>query len=150
MVLLFVFMALFGAWFGPPPTTSDTSKPTTPAPSQPIREESATDAKRLVARGLVRDNERGVTADDLIAKPNPRGDGMLVYVAESRFDGVLRPLVWMVIEDQAYPLNSPSKGVTPSLPWPREGPEAVWKRTGLDPYSAGEAIDIVFGPDWEK
>ena len=50
----------------------------------------------------------------------------------------------MVIDGQAFPLNGPTKKITPNLPWPREAPESTWKKTRLDKYSATEAIKLVF------
>jgi hypothetical protein len=45
-----------------------------------------------------------------------------------------------------YVLNSSSKRVTPSLPWPRDADEASWNKTGVNKYNgASEAIDILFG-----
>lgn len=62
------------------------------------------------------------------------------------FLGVERYVIWMVIGGNVYPLNSPSKMVSPSLPWPREALEATWKKTNLSPYSAAsDAIEIIFG-----
>ncbi len=81
---------------------------------------------------------------DLRSKDNPKSEGIFVYVPQDRFYGVKRNFIWLVIEGQAYPLNGPSKKLTPSLTWPREAPEAVWDKTGLNPYVATEAIEIVF------
>jgi hypothetical protein len=84
----------------------------------------------------------------LRSRPNPKGDGTFVYVPKTRFYGVERKVVWLVIDNQAYPLNGATRGtVTPRLAWPREAPAAVWQRTGLDPYWAAEANGIVFGTE---
>lgn len=91
-------------------------------------------------------NKLAVEASALKSRPNPKGEGTFVYVPQTRFHGVERMVIWLVIDNQAYPLNGATKGsVTPSLPWPREAPESVWAKTGLSPYSPGEANEIVFG-----
>ncbi len=91
-------------------------------------------------------NKLGIEASALKSRPNPNGEGTFVYVPETRFHGVERKVIWLVIDGQAYPLNGATKGsVTPGLPWPREAPEALWARTRLSPYMASEAIGIVFG-----
>lgn len=84
--------------------------------------------------------------EDLRSMPNPKGRGTFVYCPRTDFGGVERLVIWLVLEGQAYPLNGATKGsVTPSISWPREATEAQWSTTGLDPYSASEAIRIVFG-----
>lgn len=101
------------------------------------------------ARGLViqslESNKFEVGGAEFKTKPNTRGEGIFVYDPRTNFRGVERHLIWLVIDDQAYPLNSPSKQLTPSLKWPREARPKVWKKTGLDPFQAGPAIKSVFG-----
>ena len=93
-------------------------------------------------------NKLGVNTSDLRSLPNPKGEGTFVYVPKTRFHGVERNVIWLVIEGRAYPLNGATKGsVTPGLPWPREAPEQIWARTGLVASSPTEAIKIVFGDD---
>lgn len=92
-------------------------------------------------------NKLGVSASDLREKPNPKGDGVFVYVPKTRFSGVERFVIWMVIDGQAYPLNGATKDVTPNLKWPREAPDSVWRRTNIDRFMASEAIEIVFGKE---
>ncbi len=100
------------------------------------------------ARGIViqalEPNNLGVGGAEFKTKPNPKGKGVFVYDPRTRFHGVQRFLVWLVLNDVAYPLNGPSKNLTPSLKWPREASKAEWKKTGLDPYLATESIRIVF------
>ena len=98
-----------------------------------------------VARALT--GTLGVVASDLHTKPNQVGDGTFVYVPETRFSGVERYLLWMVLDGKAYPINGESKNVTPSLSWPRDAPDDVWSKTRLSPSSATHAIEIVFGHD---
>ena len=77
--------------------------------------------------------------------PNPKGEGTFVYVPQTRYLGVERYVIWLVIENRAFALNGATKTITPSLPWPREAPDDLWQRTGLEKFSATEAIQIVFG-----
>lgn len=101
-------------------------------------------AINLVSKA-VEQNKLGVTAKDLVTKMNPKGEGTFVYIPQTRFSGVERYVIWMVVDSKAFSLNSPSKMVTPSLPWPREGEEATWNKTGIDKFSgASEAIKIIF------
>ena len=91
-------------------------------------------------------NKLGIKVEDLRSLPNPRGQGTFVYCPTTRFSGVERKVLWLVLNGQAFPLNGATKGsVTPSLPWPREVPEEEWGATGLDPYFPSEALKIVFG-----
>ena len=110
------------------------------------RESSTATAEiRVVAQRLA-GNKLGIEVEDLRSLPNPRGQGTFVYCTTTRFSGVERYVIWLVLGDQAFPLNGATKGsVTPSLPWPREAPAEQWKATGLDPYSPSEALAIVFG-----
>ena len=98
--------------------------------------------------GVSRDlgiNHLGIEASHLSEKPNPKGEGTFVYASQTRYSGVERFVIWLVIENRAFPLNGATKDITPSLPWPREAPDDLWQRTGLDKFSATEAIRIVFG-----
>lgn len=90
-------------------------------------------------------NELSVRQTDLAEMANPNGDGIFVYVANTSFSGVERYLVWMVLDGQVYALNGATKDVTPNLDWPRDAPTGTWERTGLDKFSATEAVSIVFG-----
>ncbi len=100
---------------------------------------------RVVAQHLA-GNKLGIVAEDLRSLPNPRGEGTFVYCPTTRFSGVERKVIWLVLENEAIPLNGATKGsVTPLLPWPRDVPKEQWSATGLDPYSPSEALEIVFG-----
>ena len=90
-------------------------------------------------------NHLGIEASHLSEKTNPKGEGTFVYASQTRYSGVERFVIWLVIENRAFPLNGATKDITPSLPWPREAPDDLWQRTGLDKFSATEAIRIVFG-----
>ena len=101
------------------------------------------------ARGVViqalEPNELGVGGREFNTKPNPNGEGVFVYDSRHRFNGIERKLIWIVLDDTAYPLNGPSKKITPFLGWPRDVDSQLWKKTGLSPYMATAAIEIVFG-----
>ena len=90
-------------------------------------------------------NTLNVNASDLRAVGNSKGEGVFIYVPKTRFRGVERYIIWMVIDGRAYALNGPTKKVTPSLPWPRNAPQDAWKKTRLNMYMATEAIELVFG-----
>ena len=102
-------------------------------------------ARGIVIQALTMPNNLGVGGREFRTKLNPKGEGVFVHDPRTRFSGVKRNLIWLVIDDTAYPLNGPSKMLTPSLRWPRETDEAIWRTTGLSPYMATEAIEIVFG-----
>lgn len=77
-----------------------------------------THAINLVARNI-QPNKLGVDGSALKARDNPSGPGCFVYNPKTNFSGWDRPQVWWVPErGYAYPLNSPSKMVTPGLKFP--------------------------------
>ena len=104
------------------------------------------DAIDTVAEALGQ-NKLGVNAEDLRAIANPKGKGVFVYVPRTRFLGVERYIIWIAVGDNIHPLNGATKNIIPKLLWPRDAPEGVWVKTGLDLYLATEAIEIVFHPD---
>jgi hypothetical protein len=97
-------------------------------------------------------NKLGVGGREFKTKPNPKGEGVFVYDPRTRFYGVERNLIWIVINDEeVYPLNGPSKMLTPSLKWPREADPKVWKTTGIETHNATTyGIKIVFGSKSEE
>ena len=97
----------------------------------------------VVSRDL-ETNSLGIESSQLREIPNTNGQGVFVYSPQTSYQGVQRYVIWLVIEEIAFPLNGATKNITPSLPWPREAPEGVWERTGLDMFNASEAIEIVF------
>lgn len=101
-------------------------------------------AVRAVAENILPDNRSGISGADLETKPNPKGDGLFVYVPQWRV-GSAGPRIWVVVDHQAFALNARAKDLTPSLPWPREARPRAWEATGLDPHDARAAIAIVFG-----
>ncbi len=85
----------------------------------------------------VEPNKLGVGGREFRVKRNPVARGCFVYDPRTRFSGVKRNLVWWVPnEEVAYPLNSPSKMVTPGLKWPRED--------GVSAPSTSSVIEYVF------
>lgn len=118
-----------------------------PSPATESSQQSSEEvnAIRLVSASI-ESNKLNVTSNDLKAKKNPKGDGVFVYVPQTRFSGAERYVIWMVVDSKAYALNSPSKMVTPSLPWPRDADDTMWNKTGINKYNgASEAIEILFG-----
>ena len=112
-------------------------------PTERPRNDDGRAAIALVG-AAVGDNVLQVSAADLLSAPNSKGAGTIVYVAQDRFGGVKRDLVWMVIEGRAFALNGPSKETTPGLPWPGEAAESLWAKTGIDPFSgAQDAVEMV-------
>ena len=90
------------------------------------------------------DNKLQIRAADLRSVPNPKGQGVFVYVPKTRFRGDERYILWMVIDGKAYAMNGATKNVTPNLVWPREAPADTWRKTALDKYTVTEAMNIVF------
>ncbi len=85
----------------------------------------------------VEPNKLRVGGREFRVKRNPVGKGCFVYDPRTRFYGVKQNLVWWIPkEGKAYPLNSPSKRVTPSLKWPRE--------EGVDAPSTSAVIEYIF------
>ena len=85
----------------------------------------------------VHPNKLGVGGREFRVKRNPVGKGCFIYDPRTSFSDVKRNLVWWVVENnKAYALNSPSKMVTPSLKWPRED--------GIQGPSTAEIVDYVF------
>ncbi len=67
----------------------------------------------------VEPNKLGVGGAEFRVKRNPIGRGAFIYDPRVKYFGITRLLVWWVPErDAAYPLNSPSKMVTPGLEFP--------------------------------
>ncbi len=93
-------------------------------------------ARALVIRN-VEPNKLRVGGREFRVKRNPTGRGCFVYDPRTRFSGVERNLVWLVLgETTAYALNAPSKMVTPGLKWPRED--------GVTAPSTSEVVAYVF------
>ena len=102
-----------------------------------------TEAIAAVA-GYLAGNSLGIRRAHLAARSNPDGEGIFVYV-ELSGSPATRPTSWLVLDNQPYPLNGPAKTLTPLLPWPRDVPEHAWSRTGRSPFSAGDAVELIYG-----
>lgn len=145
MASLILFVSVIMCSCGSP------TKATRPADSSSVAVKMAKEsddgggAIPVVARAIDPSNKLGVKASDLKVMKNPKGDGYLVYNPERVINGTERPQVWVVIDGQACATNSPTKLITPNLPWPRDVNPDMWARTGLDMYSASDKIAIVFG-----
>ena len=86
----------------------------------------------------VEPNSLRVGGAEFRVKRNPAGRGAFVYDPRTEFSGVTRNLVWWVPEENAaYPLNGPSKLVTPGLEFPA--------RAGLpDAPDTSDVVGYVF------
>jgi len=101
-------------------------------------------SRGLVITELKLPNKFKVAGAEFKTLNNPKGEGVIVYDPRTQFNGVERYFIWMVIDHKIYPLNSPSKQITPHLQWPREAPQNVWSKTNLSPYSTSELIKIIY------
>jgi len=99
------------------------------------------DAIDLVARAFASSPRWGVSPSSLEARANPKGVGVFVHVPQFQVSGYARHPIWFVLADQAMALNSPSKTLTPNLPWPRERPGLSWSDSGF-PGAAVSASDF--------
>ena len=141
IAIVFVIGAIIIELVNKPSKAPPAKAPPTTASKVPA---DVVQAAKVVAASI-QSNKLGVQARHLHGRRNPQGQGHLVYVPKTRFSGTERYVIWVVIDGRAFPLNSPSKMVTPSLPWPREAPSTVWDKTGFNVHNAAtEAIDIVF------
>ena len=121
-------------------------EPTGPEAIEPTQvEPNEADLAVFIVSTNLEENKLGITEDQLLSMENSKGSGVFVYVPETRYSGVERFILWLVLDGTAYPLNGATKGITPHLPWPREAPEEVWSQSQLDTFQATEAIEIVFG-----
>lgn len=127
------------------PAPRSETKPVAAAARPPAQPEDDHYARGIVIQALTMPNKLGVGGREFRTKPNPKGEGVFVYDPRTEFAGVQRNLIWLIVKNTAYALNGPSKTLTPSLKWPREADQAIWRTTSLDPHAATEAIEIVFG-----
>lgn len=111
----------------------------TPAPPDELSEAIETVAIYLGP------NELGIEKDDLVSIANPKGDGTFVYVKQTRFSGVERFIIWLVLDGTAYALNGATESVIPPLDQTRFAGPTVWAPTGLGQFQTTEAFEIIFG-----
>ena len=110
--------------------------PTVPPP--PPRPQNP--AIRLVTEALVGD---AYGESDLEVIPNPKGDGVFIYVPASKSEG--RTMLWLVIDDTVYALTRDTRNMTDNNLWLVMAPLNRWERTGLRSGVANDAVEIVFG-----
>jgi hypothetical protein len=87
---------------------------------------------RSVSR-WVRPNDMGIDTTGLVAKKNPRGEGVVVY-APGKTDAAGEQAAWVVVDSKVVPLNEAARDATPELP--AEGSEEeteTLRRSGIDP-----------------
>ena len=118
------------------------------SPAAPTDTPSPTDelsqAIEIVAEYLG-PNELGIEKRDLVSMDNPKGDGTFVYVKQTRFSGVERFIIWLVLDETAYALTGAAESVIPPLDMPRLAGLTAWAPTGLGQFEATVAMEIVFG-----
>lgn len=138
--LIATVSTLLAAMLAAPSTADELSKYRDRASSddaQSIEEAFRHGNARALVISSVEPNKLGVGGREFRVKRNPVGEGCFVYDPRTRFSGVERNLVWLVLDEAtAYALNSPSKMVTPGLKWPRED--------GTTAPSTSEVVDYVF------
>ncbi|MEW5928419.1 MAG: hypothetical protein AB1941_13205 [Gemmatimonadota bacterium] len=82
----------------------------------------------------------GGSADSagLVATPNPRGEGVLVYSrgADSAAGG--QRAAWVVVDSQVVPLNQASRRAAPRQAQQPQDDERTWQRIGIE-RAGGEA-----------
>lgn len=106
---------------------------------------SVSDAVRLVG-GMLVPNQLGVEFSDLKGVVNPKGSGVFVYVARTRFGGVERKFIWFVSGKTVMKLNGATHKLAPAVPFARNAPASVWAGTGLTPGSVRPAgLALAFG-----
>ena len=128
-------------------STTSAPKISKPTPPSSVTETFIDEEARSLVIRHIEPNNLKVGGREFQTMPNPKGAGVFVFDPRTRFDGIKRNLIWLVVNQQAYPLNGPSKTITPTLKWPREADQKIWNTTGLSPYMATDAIEIVFGSD---
>jgi hypothetical protein len=91
-------------------------------------------AELKILNQALRRNKLGIDSGDLESIENPGGKGIFIFVEQTRFSGVKRKLVWFAKDGTVSPLNAASKGITPTLKFPRELPESFLDESGHDAF----------------
>ena len=102
------------------------------------------DAINLVASKVMA-HSMHVQSKDLKTSPNPNGSGVFVYTKKRDGRGIERKALWLVFENEVFPLNSTAKELTPGLKWPEEIMPTDWQMTGLNMYSFHKPMQWIFG-----
>jgi len=136
---VFLLLILIGIFSG-----GDNSSTSTQSDQDINTNQNLEDAINIISPELTGLPDLDINSNDLQAIKNPVGEGIFVYIPQTEFYGVERFFLWMVIDNNAYAINGATKDLTPLLNFPRDADEKVWEKTGLNKYSASEAIEIVF------
>ena len=103
-----------------------------------------------VFRILPAADNRTFTDKDLLARPNPKGQGCIVFQSGNLFRSLGRaskPL-WLVLDGTVIALNGAAKEITPSAVSPYDvEDEGFWQRAGLENVMPAEAILETIYPD---
>lgn len=67
----------------------------------------------------------------LVATPNPRGEGVLVYSRSGDSAAGGQQAAWVVVDSQVVPLNQASRRVAPQQAQKPESDERTWQRIGI-------------------
>ena len=82
--------------------------------------------------------------ENFLFAENPVGDGVFIYEPETRFFGVERYFVWVVLDNHIILINGATKNMTPNLPYSREVPSELWNRTNLNTSSTSQILGFLF------
>ncbi|HCM41949.1 MAG TPA: hypothetical protein DIS66_01355 [Candidatus Omnitrophica bacterium] len=102
------------------------------------------DAVQLVASNIIA-HSMHVQVRDLKARENPNGKGIFIHTKKKDGRGIERKALWIVFENEVFPLNSTAKELSPHLKWPEEIMPEGWQMTGLNLYSFHKPMQWVFG-----
>ena len=82
--------------------------------------------------------------ENFLFAENTVGDGVFIYEPETRFFGVERYFVWVVLDNHIILINGATKNMTPNLPYSREVPSELWNRTNLNTSSTSQILGFLF------
>lgn len=74
----------------------------------------------------------------LVATPNPRGEGVLVYSRSADSAAGGQQAAWVVVDSQVVPLNQASRRTAPQQAQQPRDDERTWQRIGIE-RAGGEA-----------
>lgn len=118
---------------------------TAAAPSVSTNEEF--EAIEVVRSSIDPNNKLGVgTSNVLKTMMNPKGEGFIVFAEQTQYTELQaeRFLVWLVVNDTAYPCNGATMNICSGLSWYDEAEPSIWETAGWGQYERG-IIDLVFG-----
>ena len=131
------------------PKASATAPPIEAATSEPkpnkVTLKDIYSAELEALDAALRGNKLGVQIEEAEVRENPTGAGAFIFLERTRFAGVERKILWFANKRISSPLNGASKGLTPTLKFPRELPTAFLEGTGHDPIGITSfGLDLVF------